>query len=115
MSVALYIDVHVDGRVTRTLMSRGHDVLRAQDDAAAEYSDSALLERATELARVMVTYDDDFLSEAAMRFRNGEHFGGLIFVRPRGMTIGQVVDQLEIIVECLSPLEIQNQIFYVPF
>jgi hypothetical protein len=34
MSVPLYADVHVDGRVIRALRSRGIDVPRAQDDGA---------------------------------------------------------------------------------
>ncbi|MGD9853324.1 MAG: DUF5615 family PIN-like protein [Planctomycetaceae bacterium] len=114
MSVRLYMDVHVDGRVTRALIARGLDVLRAQDDAAAELSDPELLDRATELTRAMVTYDDDFLAEAAMRLRTGEHFGGMVFVHPTGLTLGQLIEQLQIIAECMTLREIQNQIVYVP-
>lgn len=83
------MDVHVDGRVTRGLLSRGHDVLRAQDDAAAEFTDFELLDRATKRNCVMVTYDNDFLAEAATRLDSAKRFCELIFVHPTGMTIGQ--------------------------
>ncbi len=45
MSVRLYMDVHVRRAVTEGLRLRGVDVLTAQDDGAAGFSDSQLLDR----------------------------------------------------------------------
>jgi hypothetical protein len=43
MAVELYFDVHIDKAIHDQLHLRGVDVLRAQDDAAAEVTDEALL------------------------------------------------------------------------
>ena len=57
MSVRLYFDVHVPSAVADGLRLRGVDVLRAQEDGAAELEDPSLLDRAIELGRVFVTQD----------------------------------------------------------
>lgn len=64
MSVKLYMDVHIRRAVTDGLRLRGVDVLTAQQDLSDELSDDALLDRATDLARVLFTQDDDLLLEA---------------------------------------------------
>ncbi len=43
------------------------DVLTAQEDHAALLSDPELMERATTLNRVLFSFDDDLLVEAARR------------------------------------------------
>jgi hypothetical protein len=53
LSVALYMDVHVRRAVTYALRLRSIDVLMAQEDGAAELDDDRLLQRATELGRVL--------------------------------------------------------------
>ncbi len=53
------MDVHVKRAVTDGLRLRGVDVMTAQEDGAAEFEDSALLDRATELGRVLFSQDDD--------------------------------------------------------
>ena len=59
MSVALYMDVHVRWAITAGLRRRGVDVLTVQEDRAARFEDPALLDRATQLGRVLVSHDDD--------------------------------------------------------
>jgi hypothetical protein len=44
---------------------RGVDVLTVQEDGRAGASDAAVLDRATELGRVLFTQDDDLLVEAS--------------------------------------------------
>ena len=53
MSVGLYMDVHVPAAITRGLLLRGVDVLTAQIDGTTELPDPDLLDRATELGRVL--------------------------------------------------------------
>ena len=67
MSVGLYMDVHVPAAITRGLLLRGVDVLTAQLDGTTELEDPGLLDRATELGRVLFSQDDDLLAEAAKR------------------------------------------------
>ncbi len=63
MSVALYTDVHVPRAVTTGLRLRAIDVLTAQEDGAAQLNEGRLLQRATELGRVLVSQDTDLLRE----------------------------------------------------
>ncbi len=67
MSVKLYMDVHIKRAVTVGLRVRGVDFLTAQENGAAELEDPALLDRATELKRVLFSQDDDLLREANNR------------------------------------------------
>jgi hypothetical protein len=53
MSVGLYMDEHVPRAITEGLRLRGVDVLTAQEDNRRRASDSELLDRATELGRIL--------------------------------------------------------------
>ena len=66
------MDVHVRRAVTTGLRLRGVDILTAQEDGAGEFDDPRLLDRATELGRVLLTQDDDLLKEAARRQKPGK-------------------------------------------
>jgi predicted nuclease of predicted toxin-antitoxin system len=61
MSIALYMDQHVPRAITNGLRLRGVDVLTAHEDGTSELDDASLLDRATELKRVLFTQDDDLL------------------------------------------------------
>ena len=56
-----YMDHHVHGGITAGLRTRGVDCLTLQEDGAGRFDDEAALSRATELERVLVTQDEDFL------------------------------------------------------
>jgi hypothetical protein len=53
VTVALYMDEHVHRAITTNLRLRGIDVLTAQDDGRRQVPDHILLDRATELQRVL--------------------------------------------------------------
>src|SRR5215468_2288362 len=89
MSVHLYRDVHVRRAVTAGLRLRGVDVLTAQEDGTGELPDPALLDRATELGRVLFTQDDDLRREAKRRQETSESFAGSIYAHQLGITISQ--------------------------
>jgi predicted nuclease of predicted toxin-antitoxin system len=74
VSVRLYMDVHVRRAVTEGLRLRKVDVLTAQDDESAKLDDPELLDRATELGRILFSQDDDLLREAKRRQQSGELF-----------------------------------------
>src|SRR5262245_5136586 len=97
MSVALYMDHHVRKAVTRGLHQRGVDVLTAEEDGAKTLIDPKLLDRATALGRALFTQDADLLAEAARRHRSGENFARVIYAHQLGVTIGQCINDLEII------------------
>lgn len=114
MSVKLYMDVHVRRAVTNGLRLRGVDVLTAQEDGARELDDPALLDRATALGRVLFTQDDDLLREAAKRTQRREGFAGVIYALQLNITVGQCVDDLELIAKATVPDEWANRLLYLP-
>ena len=53
MPLAFYMDHHVPRAITLGLRLRGVGVLTAHEDGASELDDAALLDRASELGRVL--------------------------------------------------------------
>lgn len=114
MSIRLYMDVHVRRAVTVGLRLRGVDVLTAQEDGTGEVDDSFLLDRATELGRILFTQDDDLLREAAWRQETGEGFAGVIYGHQLNVAVGQCIEDLELIAQATEPEEWTNRVAYLP-
>jgi hypothetical protein len=114
VSVALYMDVHVSRQVSRGLRRRGVDVLTAQEDGTIEWSDAALLDRATSLGRVLVSQDADLLVEAARRQRQGNPFGGVIFAPQTALSVGDFIADLELLARAGRRDEFANTVQYLP-
>ena len=79
MSLKLYMDEHVPSAITNGLRERGIDVRTVQDDDLLGESDPNLLDRATELGRVLFTRDTDFLEEAHRRQQEHIEFAGVVY------------------------------------
>jgi hypothetical protein len=58
--------------------------------------------------------DDDLLAIAADWIRSARPFAGLVFGHQLGVTIGQAVNDLELIANVLSPEELRSQILWIP-
>lgn len=114
MSVRLYMDVHVRRAVTEGLQLRGMDILTAQEDGAGTFDDRRLLDRATELGRVLFTQDDDLLREAAQRQEIGETFTGVIYGHQLNVTVSQCIEELELIAKATEPEEWSGKVMYLP-
>ena len=114
MSVKIYMDVHVRRAVTDGLRLRGVGVLTAQEEGAAEFEDDTLLDRATELKRVLFSQDDDLLREANKRQQTDEHFAGVIYAHQLNITVGQCIDDLELIAKATDLEEWLNNTVYLP-
>ncbi|MFQ5595068.1 MAG: DUF5615 family PIN-like protein, partial [Anaerolineae bacterium] len=97
MSIALYMDEHVHRAITEGLRLRDVDVLTVQDDHRRNMPDATLLDRATELQRVMFSQDEDLLVEAKHRQTEGIPFTGVIYAHQLRITIGACVRDLELI------------------
>jgi hypothetical protein len=115
MAIPLYMDVHIPQAITDQLRHRGIDVLTAIEDAANQLPDDQLLERATQLNRVLFTQDIRFRVLAEQWQKQGKAFSGLIFGHQMGGTIGQFVQDLELIAQASAPEEWQNTVEYIPF
>jgi predicted nuclease of predicted toxin-antitoxin system len=114
MSVALYMDEHVHRAITVGLRLRGVDVLTAQDDGRRNTPDDVLLDRATELGRVMFSQDEDLLAEAKRRQVEGHLFSGVIYAHQLRVTIGACVRDLELIAKATEPRDLANRVEFLP-
>ena len=112
--IALYMDHNVPRAITVGLRLRGVDVITAYEDGADDMDDSALLDRATELGRVLFTHDDDLLAETTKRQQEDIPFGGVIYVRQMGMTIGACISDLELISNAGEPEDLLNRVQFLP-
>lgn len=75
MALRLYIDHHVPSAVTEGLRLRGVDVLTCHEDGTTELDDALLLQRATELDRVLFSQDADLLGVAKSWQESERDFG----------------------------------------
>jgi len=63
------------------------------------------LKRATELGRVHVSQDEDLLREGARWLSERKDFSGIIYLHQLRITIGQMVEDLELIAGATSQTE----------
>lgn len=115
MSLALYMDVHAPRAITYSLLAAGVDVITAQEDDCARMPDPELLDRASSLGRVLFTRDDDLLAEAARRQRSSIPFAGVIYAHQMRVNIGQCIQDLCLLAECLDPEDLANTAIHLPF
>ncbi len=115
MAALLYMDVHIPQPITDQLRRRDVDVLTAIEDGFNEVPDDQLLERAHEINRVLFTQDIRFKALAEEWQKLNHPFSGLIFGHQLGATIGQYVQDLELIAKSSEEGEWENQICHLPF
>jgi hypothetical protein len=108
------MDVHVPAAITSGLRRREVDVLTAQADDATRLPDDVLLQRATTLGRVLTAQDEDLLIEAERRQRNGKPFAGVIYEHQLDVTIGQCIDDLELMAKVYEPADMADRVEYLP-
>ncbi len=108
------MDVHAPVAITEGLRRRGVDVLTAQDDSSDRSEDPVLLDRAMALGRVLFTQDEDFLVEGSRRQRVREPFAGIIYSHQLRVTIGQCVEDWELIAKVYEPSEMANRVEHLP-
>ncbi len=114
MTVALYMDEQVPRQITAGLRLRGIDVLMVQEDGRTGAPDPVVLDRATELCRVVVSRDQDFLVEANRRQAEGIFFAGVIYAHQQLISIGDCIRDLELIAKAANPEEFANYVQYLP-
>lgn len=88
------------------------DVLSAWEDGAADLDDPEVLDRATLAGRVVYTHDD-FMREAHARQKAGRHFAGVIYVHQLKLSIGEQIEELELIANLGQPSEFADRVEYL--
>ena len=114
MALMFYIDEHVPQPITVGLRVRSVDVLTALEDGRSETDDALLLDRATELGRILFSFDADMLREAARRQNEGVTFAGMVFAHPIRISMGECINDLSLLARLGEPGEVQNQVVYLP-
>jgi len=114
VSLSLYMDAHVRSAVTRGLRLRGVTVLTAQEDGTDAIDDPDLLDRAMVLGYVVFTQDVDFLIEVARRQSTGQAFAGVAYAHQQNVTIGQCIQDLELMAKVYDPADMMNRLEYLP-
>lgn len=90
------------------------DAVRVQDVGLMSTDDRVILEWAAREDRVIVTLDRNTLAGYAYdRVRAGIRMPGVIEVRP-DLSIGQIIDDLLLIVGCSLPGELEGLVLYRP-
>ena len=114
MSLAYYFDHHVPSAIAEGLVKRGIGVVTTNEDNTTEWEDEAILQRATDLGRLVFTQDIDFLAIAHRWAAEGREFAGVVYAHQLGITVGQAVNELQLIAHCVAPEEMRNRVEYLP-
>lgn len=115
MTIRLYMDENVPRQIATGLRLRGIDILTVQEDDRSSLPDPQVLDRATELQRVLFSRDDDLLAIANQRQQDGIFFYGVVYSHPQTSSIGDCVRDLELIAKICDPEDCINQVQYLPF
>jgi predicted nuclease of predicted toxin-antitoxin system len=110
----LYMEIHIPRAVTNGLRQRGVDVITAQEDDTATLEDPDLLDSATTLRRALYTQDDDLLAEAHRRQIENILFAGVVYSHQLNITVGQRIEDLELIAKATEADEWFNHVEYLP-
>jgi hypothetical protein len=93
---------------------RGVDVLTTEADGTADRDDEFLLQRATDLGRVVFTQDKDFLALATAWQRSRREFTGMVYAHQLRITIGGAIHDLALIALLMNPDEMRNRVEFLP-
>jgi hypothetical protein len=108
------MDVHIPAEITARLRARDVDVLTSQEDGTDELPDDMLLDRATELARALFTYDTDFHRIASRRLRESIHFYCVFFAEGDASKNRLYAEWLETYAKLGDPADFRNRLVYIP-
>lgn len=112
--LSILIDENVDGRIVRGLLRRNPalSLPGVCDFGLTSAADPLVLSVAAKERRVVVTHDVRTMTRFALdRMNAGELMPGLIVV-PKWLSLVEAIDDLEIVIECLSQAECESQIIY---
>lgn len=107
--VRFYLDENVQLAVTEQLVRRGLDAVSAHSLGLLGMDDRTHLTRATELGRVLCTYDTDFYELAA----SGTDHAGIIIGQPDRHTIGDWVNGLTLVHAVYTTEDMINRVDFL--
>ena len=114
--IRLAIDENFDHHILRAMMRRvpNLDARTVMDAGLAGADDPTVLEWAAREGRVLLTHDVRTMTRFAYeRVDRGEAMPGVIEVLARA-AIGQIVEDLVLVVQCSGPEDLRDRVLYVP-
>lgn len=108
------MDHNVPLAITNGLRIRGVDVVTAYEDEMHRATDPQILDRATELNRVLFSRDDDLVTEAVRRQRASISFSGVVYAHQLQVSIGGAIDDLHLIAAAADPADLLNTVQFLP-
>ncbi len=112
----LLIDENIDDNIIDGLRRRqpSLDIVRVQDVGLRQTPDPLFLEWAAQAGRVVVSNDKKTLSRDAWdRVAQGLPMPGVALLLPR-LTIGQAIDELELLATASEPVDVKDQVVFLP-
>ena len=109
-------DENFNGRLLKGLIQRipELDVIRVQDTELLGQPDPQILEWASEQNRILLTHDvETIIGFTYDRVKEGKSMPGVIEVRITS-TLGETIDDLEILIRASTPEDFDNQVRYIP-
>lgn len=107
--ISLYLDENLTPKIAAQLRQKGIDIVTVHDLGLTGDADVNHLVRATEMGRVLVTADTDFLRLAA----EGMEHAGIVFAVQEDTTIGDWVRALELICFVYTADDMKNHVEYL--
>ena len=107
-AVSLYLDENLSPKIAEQLQRRGIDAVSVRELSLLGDTDVNHLERATEMGRVLVTTDVDFLRLAA----TGTPHAGIIFGKQQDHSFGDWVKNLELLCFIYTSKDMANHVEY---
>lgn len=109
-------DENFNGALLKALKNRipDLDVIRVQDTDMMGFSDPDLLERLNEMDSILLTHDAKTMpTHVYERINRGLEVAGVVLIR-QTISIGELAEQLEILILATEPHEFKNVIHYIP-
>ena len=109
-------DENFNGRILKGIRTRlpDVDIVRVQDTTIYQAPDPELLEWAAQEERILLTHDVKTIPGYVYeRVRAGLPVPGVIAVR-ESVSIGQILNELEVIMRVGAPEDFENIVRYVP-
>jgi hypothetical protein len=110
-------DENFDGRILNGLRARlpDLDIVRVQDTEMYKSPDDKLLAWLAEEGRILLTHDVRTMPRFVFeRVRAGLPLPGVIEVHKEDISIGAVIDDLEVAIGAGTPEDFENQVKYIP-
>jgi hypothetical protein len=104
-----YLDENLPVEIARQLKLRGIDAITARDLGLLGVADEEHLAQATELQRVLCTYDSDYLQLAA----EGAAHAGVVFGQQDSHYLGDWVNWLSLMHAVYTPDEMVSRIEFL--